>query len=1289
MDNDLRVRPKPKFGISDDAEDEMLQYQELFQRSNLQPSAQVVREPNIKRQQSNENEDRKKKHSNIDLTQTTVMQPHIIERDVSTTPIQVPKLVSDSFPRATHRGGEDDLDKITLPNVKKASLFAKQMYRDGKLKACKELEQTKRPPMNQEISCSRLLTGIGLGEVTGERELQRIHDENIDRLKSMDEKEILDEKEKLLNSLDPKLITFIRKRNKKGEDIIRTVDKGNVEKMDVENETVSTQLPIDIDSRWIHMDSIEYEKLEWIKDLPKPSVQRTADDSHPEGVPARFDFKGNLMSRTVDVPVTAALHHHGEEPEAAGYTLEELFHLSRSTVLQQRVIALQTLSHIIRQAHAGIYDIELQLPLIPKLIEAGILFLIRWAMDEQIEVIYMIAIECLANLIAPKKDEEILSKTMHWPCGYYEPVLTPAEIELGDKKSESDLTDIEILEQDLVKCLFRMNLFKRIVYLLDRMKLLSPLTILNPVKNSFHILIRMARHSMTSANQIFEERELMDFIIREFIPEIIIPKEEGHIYEHLLPEALKFCRILASHGSTLAYNLINRYELHQRLTNHLVAAVNLSLSLQDNTTLSELLSLWRVFVLHGHMANEFGSLIPTIILPLCRMCIQQMPHMIISKILIQLITLFDALIVYVTKFILKHQKSSENSTNVINWSHIHGLFDLILTIAKQTLIETDEKIDLEALRTTCLSCLASFLIGQKLLTINLLDLPTKVRQIRFQLFEPILRLKSTKQLIESVKFETAITSTNTSANLPTLTQRNTSPFGFLIALLRFTNIMYQIDKSLPDSSKFISQLMLTKDSEIVVYIKKMLNKLTSSVTRKTPWFEQYEHIFLFHFVQIIHQEVNLKIKHLLIKQTTSTSFQKSTHDLPSIYYEILLTLLPSLLKGYHYLAQEILKFVLFDLSFWKRSNEIELADLSLVTNESLCLASNESIKISSSHRTILYERAVEHLPSLYTYYKNIFHINRSSIDLNICDIHFGNLLQTDDSFKLNIHYSQTLIDLTWPYGLLSSLYTNVFSIADNDKRLDIIMNTLRFVYILEMKHNMILHKMVTKTTRFAMIAGIYLLGSDVFLEKNVADYLVAFLNCFNEQNLLQKLETRTNIQSLMTFFDFYRLLVDQYEACSFGDVLYSNYLLVPLQQTYDVQLRKHVWIEHSTILNYLRLKPDQILFSLETFFIPYENDPDLIRYYAQVLLNGTIKKTIQPLLYMIAVHHLNVFLYDQTRNEQNDLQRNIIKNLQLSSKNDKMLYDEIVYYKTFSQDGPVIFESLPLIRINWFQKLLQ
>jgi hypothetical protein len=75
-------------------------------------------------------------------------------------------------------------------------------------------------------------------------------------------------------------------------------------------------------------------------------------------------------------------------------------------------------------------------------------------------------------------------------------------MQLSEKRTESDLTDIEILEQDLIKCLFRMNLLNRIVYLLDQMKLLSSALILNPVKHCFYILIRMARHSMTCANQV-------------------------------------------------------------------------------------------------------------------------------------------------------------------------------------------------------------------------------------------------------------------------------------------------------------------------------------------------------------------------------------------------------------------------------------------------------------------------------------------------------------------------------------------------------------------------------------------------------------------------------------------------------------------------------------------------------------------------------------------------------------------------------------------------------------------
>ena len=80
--------------------------------------------------------------------------------------------------------------------------------------------------------------------------------------------------------VDPKVIAFIRKRNKKeGEEIIRINGTATVENMDIDKQTVSTTLPIELDSRWIHLDNIEREKLEWMKDLPKPSAQRTVDDS--------------------------------------------------------------------------------------------------------------------------------------------------------------------------------------------------------------------------------------------------------------------------------------------------------------------------------------------------------------------------------------------------------------------------------------------------------------------------------------------------------------------------------------------------------------------------------------------------------------------------------------------------------------------------------------------------------------------------------------------------------------------------------------------------------------------------------------------------------------------------------------------------------------------------------------------------------------------------------------------------------------------------------------------------
>lgn len=101
-------------------------------------------------------------------------------------------------------------------------------------------------------------------------------------------------------------------------------------------------------------------KLAWM--APVPSEDSTADkDSsyypHPEiAVSAlRFDFRGRFLSPRVSrsIPSTKGLHHHGEAPEAAGYTIAELARLARSAVPAQRCMAYQTLGRILYRLGRG------------------------------------------------------------------------------------------------------------------------------------------------------------------------------------------------------------------------------------------------------------------------------------------------------------------------------------------------------------------------------------------------------------------------------------------------------------------------------------------------------------------------------------------------------------------------------------------------------------------------------------------------------------------------------------------------------------------------------------------------------------------------------------------------------------------------------------------------------------------------------------------------------------------------------------------------------------------------
>ncbi|KAF2466744.1 uncharacterized protein BDR25DRAFT_293134 [Lindgomyces ingoldianus] len=102
--------------------------------------------------------------------------------------------------------------------------------------------------------------------------------------------------------------------------------------------------------------------VSWMKPIDPSDTQSPYHPSQTALNPSelRFNFKGALLAPSAarEIPVTEGLHHHGDAPEAAGYTIPELARLSRSTVPTQRCVAYQTLGRILYRLGKGEFGEE-------------------------------------------------------------------------------------------------------------------------------------------------------------------------------------------------------------------------------------------------------------------------------------------------------------------------------------------------------------------------------------------------------------------------------------------------------------------------------------------------------------------------------------------------------------------------------------------------------------------------------------------------------------------------------------------------------------------------------------------------------------------------------------------------------------------------------------------------------------------------------------------------------------------------------------------------------------------
>lgn len=113
---------------------------------------------------------------------------------------------------------------------------------------------------------------------------------------------------------------------------------------------------------------------------------------------------------------------------------------------------------------------------------------------------------------------------------------------------------------------------------------------------------------------------------------------------------------------------------------------------------------------------------------------------------------------------------------------------------------------------------------------------------------------------------------------------------------------------------------------------------------------------------------------------------------------------------------------------------------------------------------------------------------------------------------------------------------------------------------------------VSPTRRYVRLLYVYLLDSGVFLDKQVltAMYLIYFKYA-KFRSVFSRLDLdRERVDSILSFEDLYKAVVANYDAESFGDYVFSLYLVVPLQQAYSMKYRQLIWSDYSHLFKFLK-----------------------------------------------------------------------------------------------------------------------
>uniref|UniRef100_A0A8C1DFN6 RNA polymerase II associated protein 1 n=1 Tax=Cyprinus carpio carpio TaxID=630221 RepID=A0A8C1DFN6_CYPCA len=1160
-------------------------------------------------------------------THISAVLSRIIERDTSAVPVSLPCITGTAFPKVLHRSGQER----ALRGRK--SIFARQIAAQRAKKedvqslngsgtrdrssASRHVEnmETEQPESDvmDRVGGPVLLTGQGLGIANSAMETMKIHEENQSKLQTMSQSEILEEQRKLLAQLDPRLVEFVRSRkpqrtpgsesasglvqredflneplpNSTSPELDHTIEAQESQRDTMEDDEEDENqlvLPIKPQKEWLHMDKVESEKLEWTRDLPAPRKQSTK-----KAMQARFDFAGTLIPPTKDLPTHLGLHHHGEEPELAGYSLQELFLLSRSQLNQQRNLAVSTLANVLAKARAGEYISSLKGSVLSSLLDAGLLFLLRFSLDDSVEGVMSAAVHALRALLVSSDDEECLDNAFPWLLGMATfPLLPTAQEDEDDegldetiketaREKEEKKTDHDVASQDVVKGFLKMQGLPRLRYILEVVRP-SPRVVLDILE----VLIRIARHSTAAATQILACPRLMNTVISEFLPCSWAPATSqalSSLYGLPVALAMKLLRVLASAGRHACARILNSLGGKELLSRFVVVEPS-EMLLETGEALrcsTEALRLFAVAASYGQACNLYTFICVLLILDMALICF--------------------------ALCIDSAQGTECPPPPPVVWSHVTGLQPTVISSLKGFV----RALDGPAQMSSALILLPSYLLYIEAYYSQLCVQVGIYKKKEIRLKASVAPDKSSSMICNPglsaaggevvpslpglgcsrLKTSSTMAGPNTPLSLPT-------------ALLYLLNTITSIHKGL---TKKFSHLILS--DSVLSYLRSCIGAMPS-VSHMSAWILHHEHHLLYLLLRLAHKLVTVA-KHA------------------ALFHQVSLALVSWLLPGSEYLAHELMSVMTFSHCLLPEGvdGETEVAALA-----ELQLKDRTSPAVGA-----LLRDALQHLPSIRgCYLTHLAHLESSVLSSR--DRYLGRTPFV--SSHLLPELTGPSLPTDWPFLPLISLYERMGLSAGGEQQVESlpagsvqsVTHCLQWLLVLESWREQAL-TVVPPVAKLARLACVFLCSSDLFLERPVQELTWALFRGLTRPAQLEALDLGSPPPGLASFHDLYSALLAQYEAVSFGDPLFGCFMLLPLQRRYSVTMRLAVFGEHVGMLRSLGVSLQQLPIPLEKFTSPMEDSLPLLRLYFRALVTGVLKRNWCPVLYAVAVAHLNAFIFSQ------------------------------------------------------------